>query len=438
MQVQNFGQAGLARSLQATGQALGRAKNCPTQNPAPAPEPPKEKKSTEGMNLPPDNRHHWDDQKAAKVRKFRDFMMPVLFRIKDKGFENIPKDGNFIAGSTHQGYMDAPLASRVPDNGRPFGSMSDIKQFSGPLGKMLADFGSFPVDRYGDFQGNFPDPVQHAEEIINQGKNFVFYPEGRIWETGFVQPIKTGVGRISVGSNVKYALPMAQHYAKDKEKHPVEALVGGAISAAVAAAGIYAAGGGSVAAGVAGLITGAIGGGAVGAGLGFLKGPKGEIGIKAMNAVKYGAAAAVLTGVGAAAVGALAPGLAPALIGTTSVLTGLAGLGATYHWTHRTVAYTSVGKPIEVEPYRQRASVSKEAAASEALRLTADFHAEMKTLKDELTGKESPYKMDAQGRSWGKQEDGRWALLELKNKREWVPAQPMVYEDTSGSSKPAP
>lgn len=393
-----------------------------------SPEAPKEKKSTEGMALPPGNRHHWDDKKAAKVRKFRDLMMPLLFRIKDTGFENIPKDGNFIAGSTHQGYMDAPLASRVPDNGRAFGSMSDIKQFSGPLGKMLADFGSFPVDRYGDFQGTFPDPVDHAREILNQDKNFVFYPEGRIWDTGFVQPIKTGVGRIAVGSNVKYALPIAQHYAKDKEKHPVEALVGGAISAAVAAAGIYAAGGGSVAAGVAGLITGAIGGGAVGAGLGFLKGPKGEIGIKAMNAVKYGAAAAVLTGVGAAAVGALAPGLAPALIGTTSVLTGLAGLGATYHWTHRTVAHTSVGKPIEVEPYRQRATASGDSNA-EALRLTGDFHTAMKDLKDPLTGKETPYKMDAQGRSWGKQEDGRWALLELKNKRDWAPAQPMVYEN---------
>ncbi|MBN9415862.1 hypothetical protein ABS71_03295 [bacterium SCN 62-11] len=391
------------------------------------PPTPPEKKSTAGMSLPPGNRHHWDDKKAAKVRKFRDLMMPILFRVKDKGFENIPKDGNFIAGSTHQGYMDAPLASRVPDNGRPFGSMSDIKQFSGPLGKMLADFGSFPVDRYGDFQGTFPDPVDHAREILNQDKNFVFYPEGRIWDTGFVQPIKTGVGRIAVGSNVKYALPIAQHYSKDKEKHPFEALVGGAVSAAVAAAGIYAAGGGSLAAGVAGLVTGAIGGGAVGAGLGFLKGPKGEIGIKAMNAVKYGAAAAVLTGVGAAAVGALAPGLAPALIGTTSVLTGLAGLGVTYHWTHRTLAHTSVGQPIEVEPYRQRAAASGDSNA-EALRLTGDFHTAMKGLKDELTGKETPFKMDHQGRSWGKQEDGCWALLELKNKREWVPAQPLVYE----------
>lgn len=397
----------------------------------PQSQPPKEKKSTEGMTLPPDNRHHWDPEKAKTVRRLRDVALPLIFRLKDQGFENIPKDGNFIAGPSHQGYMDAPVASRVPDNGRPFGSMSDAGQFRGPLGKMLAAFGSFPVDRYGEYEGKFADPVSHAQEILNSDKNFIFYPEGRFGENGHVYPIKNGIGRISLGSNVKYALPMAQHYSKDTQSHPLETAVGIGSSLLAAAAGIYAASQGGMAAGLAGLVTGLVSGAVVGGGLGFLKGPKGEMGIKAANAAKFAAAGAVVTGVTAAAVGALAPGLAPALVGSTSVLTGLAGLGATYHWTHRTIAHTVVGKPIEVEPYRQRALAAADPEAgtkAEVMRLTSDFYGEMKSLKDGLTGSETPYKMDAQGRTWGKQPDGRFALLELKGKRDWVPVQPMVFE----------
>ncbi len=189
-------------------------------------QPPKEKKSTEGMTLPPDNRHHWDGQKASRIRKVRDLAPPLLFRFKDHGFENIPQDANFIAGPTHQGYMDAPVATRVVDNGRPFASMADVNQFRGPLGRMLADIGSFPVDRYGEYAGNFPDPVSHTQEILNDGKNFVMYPEGRFGENGHVYPIKNGIARISLGSNAKYAVPMLQHFEADKQAHPLETIVG--------------------------------------------------------------------------------------------------------------------------------------------------------------------------------------------------------------------
>ena len=55
----------------------------------------------------------------------------------------------------------------------------------------------------------------------------------------------------------------------------------------------------------------------------------------------------------------------------------------------------------------------------------------MVKLKDSVTGKTSPYKMDAQGRSWGLQADGRWAQLEQADKKNWTPIQPMVYMDGS-------
>ena len=402
-----------------------------TQRPGPQqPVRPKEKKSSEGMAFPPNNRHHWDEGKANTVRRIRDLAIPLMFRCEDKGFENIPKDGNFIVGPTHQSMFDALLASRVPDN-RPQGSMSDVNQFKGLLGGMLADLGSFPVDRYGEYEGNFPEPVAHAQEILNEGKNFIFYPEGRIFNTKVVQPLKTGVGRISVGSEVKYALPVAQHFAKDTKKRPLETLVGVGISAAAVAAGVMAGAGGGWQAAVAGGLTGLISGAALGAGAGFALSAKEEFAIKGSNAAKGAAIGALATSVAAATVGALAPSLAPAVVGTTSVLTGLVGLGATYHWTHRSIAHTVVAKPIEVQPYRDRAKASNDPKAEwkEALKLTADFHESLAATKSALTGKENPFKMDYEGNGWKKTEDGRWAKVDFsKETKEWEFIEPRQYQ----------
>lgn len=417
--------SGIARTL-------ARQPQPQPQTPAPAPEQPKEKKPTTGLNLPPNNRYHWDEKVAKRVRTVRDVVLPLAFRMKDEGFENIPKDGNFIVGPTHQAMPDAVVASRIPGD-KPFGSMSDINQFKGIVGKALSGAGSFPVDRYKEYEGDFPRPADHAAEILNRGENFIFYPEGRIFSDDLVHPIQPGVGKISMNSSVKYALPVAQDYRKDKEFHPVETAIGVALSAAAVGAGLWAATQGGLAGGIAGAVTGLISGAVLGAGAGALKERKGEAGDMISAGLKGAALGALTGGIGAGIVGASVPGAAGYVLGTTSALTGLAGLGATYGWTHRMIATTKVGKPINVDEYRQRAAESKdpEAKQNEINRLTADFHASMVELKDSITGKTSPYKMDYQGRSWGLQEDGRWAQLEQANKKDWTPIQPMVYQDAA-------
>ncbi|MBS2037927.1 1-acyl-sn-glycerol-3-phosphate acyltransferase [bacterium] len=415
---------GIARTLNRQPQA---------QAEQPKPETPKEKKPTTGLNLPPNNRYHWDEKVAKHVRTARDFLLPLAFRIKEEGLENIPKDGNFIVGPTHQGMPDAFLASRIMGD-KPFGSMSDINQFKGIVGTALSGSGSFPVDRYKEYEGDFPKPAEHAKEILNTGESFIFYPEGRIFNDDHVHPIQPGVGKISVDSSVKYALPVAQDYRKDREFHPVETGVGVLISAAVAGAGIMAGLHGGLAGGIAGALTGMLSGAVVGGGIGAATKMKGEAGDMITAGLKGAALGAIAGGAGAGFVGAAMPGAAGAVVGTTSVLTGLTGLGATYGWTHRMIATTKVGKPIEVEPYRQRAAANPDKEAGkhdQAMALTADFHAEMVKLKDSITGKTSPYKMDAQGRAWGLQSDGRWAQLEQADKKNWTPIQPMVYQDGS-------
>lgn len=386
----------------------------PKRQPAP-------KKDASQLNTPENNRHQWDPDKAKWVRRLRDVAIPLLLRTKDEGFENIPDDGNAIVAPTHQSMYDALVASRVP--AEPYGSMTDVNQFKGLLGKALSNFGSFPVDRWGEYEGDFADPVDHAIEILDDNKNFIFYPEGRIYADPVVYPLKTGIGRIGVASKAKYALPVAQHYSKDTESHPVETTVGVALSAGVAAAGMWAATQGGVIGAVAGLATGLVAGAVVGAGAGYLAGPKGDLKKRGFKAAKWAGFAAAGTAVAGAVVGGMVPGAAPLLGGTTSALTGVVGLGLTYHMTHRPIAHTKVAKPIELEPYRQRAAASAEPDAEwkEARRLTADFYEVLKETKTSLTGVESPFKMDYDGNRWGLQEDGSWAQVERNADKEWVP-----------------
>ncbi len=420
--------------IQSTNNGIARSLNRQPQKPADAPKPqaPKEKKPTTGLELPPNNRYHWDEKIAKRTQQARDILLPLAFRIKEEGFENLPKDGNFILGPTHQGMPDALLASRVMGD-KPFGSMCDINQFKGVVGKALSGTGSFPIDRYKEYEGDFPKPAEHAEEILNTGESFLIYPEGRIFNDDHVHPIQPGIGKISIDSSVKYALPVAQDYRKDREFHPVETGVGVLISAAITAAGIWAGGQGGLAGGIAGAMTGLISGAVLGGAAGAAT-KKGEAGDKITAGLKGAALGALAGAVGSGVAGAAMPGVAGAVVGTTSVLTGLTGLGATYGWTHRMIATTKVGKPIEVEPYRQRAAANPDKEAgkhAEALRLTSDFHAEMVKLKDSITGKTSPYKMDPQGRAWGLQEDGRWAQLEQADKKNWTAIEPKVYMDGS-------
>lgn len=379
------------------------------------------KKDSSKLSVPPNNRHTWDPDKAKWVRRLRDVAIPLVFRLDDQGFEKIPQDRNVIVGPTHQHFFDALLASRVPPE--PHGSMSDVNQFKGPLGKLLSNFGSFPVDRWKEYEGDFPDPVDHTVEILNDGKNFIFYPEGRIYKDPYVNPLKTGIGRMGLASNVKYAVPVAQHYSKDTEAQPLEAAVGIGLSAALAGAGIWAATQGGLASGVAGALTGVIAGALAGGAAGYLTGPK-DNQKKAINkALKWAGAGALGLGAAGGSMSTLAPNAATWLVGSTSAVTGAAALGATYGWTHRQIAHTRVGDPIDLEPYRERArnSDDPEAEWKEALRLTADFHEALKTEKTALTGIESPFKMDYEGNRWGLQPDGRWVKVERNEDKEWVP-----------------
>ena len=318
------------------------------------------KKPIDHLSLPPDNRHHWSEGQAKWVKRIRSVVLPLMLRRDYEGLENVPKDEAYIIAPTHQSYLDAVLASEIPGD-RAFGSMAAVEEFKGPIGKMMSAMGTFPVDRYKEHDGDFADPITHSAEILDQGNPLVMYPEGRIYADDQVYPLKSGLGRVAMKSEAKYALPVAKAFVKDTESRLGETLVGGLVSLA-AAAGVYAA----------------------------LQG---------------------------------ATGLAGKVAGIAAGLTGALGAGATYHMTNRPVAKMKVGKPIALEPFRQRAESSDDPNAKwiEANKITAEHHSALSTLKTDITGAEQKFKMDQSGNEWGLQEDGNWVRVERNDNKEWVP-----------------
>ncbi len=386
---------------------------------------PAPKKDTAGLTLPPNNRFHWDPDAAKWALRARDVLLPLAFRVDRQDLDKLPKDDSFILAGSHQNPLDGLLASTLMGDA-PYASMIDIEQFRGTVGKLFANTGGIPVDRKKEYAGDFPDPVEHSVEVLNQGHRFLIYPEGGVYPGTVIYPIKSGVARIGISSSARYAVPLAQHYAKDPKSHPVEALVGGGLSAAVAGAGIWAARHGGWAGAVAGVLTGLVGGLVVGAVAGAALAPKDNIPKLADKALKLGGVGALATAVAGGAIGTLAPGAAPWLIGTTSAMTGLVGLGLTYQWTHRPLATLKVGDPVDLKPYRDRAANSPDPKAAEwkeSLKLTADFYEAMKANKTELTGVESPFRMDNEGKNWGKQADGSWAEVERNPDGRWEPVK---------------
>ncbi|MBS2033999.1 1-acyl-sn-glycerol-3-phosphate acyltransferase [bacterium] len=394
-------------------------RRAPDSPPGPPP-----KKDTSGLTLPPGNRFHWDPQAAKWALRARDVLLPLAFRIDRQDLQKLPQDASFILAGTHQHPLDGLLASTLMGKS-PYASMIDIEQFRGTVGKLFANTGGIPVDRHKEYAGDFPDPVAHSVEVLNQGHRFLIYPEGGVYPGTVVYPIKSGLARIGISSTARYAVPLAQHYARDPKSHPVEALVGSSLSAAVAGAGIWAARHGGLAGAVAGVMTGLVGGLVLGAVAGASVAPKENIPNLADKAIKWGGVGALATAVVGGAIGCVAPGAAPWMIGATSGLTGLVGLGLTYQWTHRPLATLKVGEPVDLKPYRDHINQSKDPKAEwkESLKLTADFYEAMKATKFQLTGVASPFRMDHEGKAWGQQPDGSWAEVERNSEGRWEPVQ---------------
>jgi 1-acyl-sn-glycerol-3-phosphate acyltransferase len=125
-------------------------------------------------------------------------IFPWFFRhIKITGQENIPADGAVIIAPTHRSRWDAlvvPYATGRIVCGRDPYFMVSVNEIKGIQGWFIRRLGGFPVDPK---RSTF-ETVQYSVDLLSQENMLVVFPEGNIFRSDEVKPLKRGVAKIAL------------------------------------------------------------------------------------------------------------------------------------------------------------------------------------------------------------------------------------------------
>ena len=132
------------------------------------------------------------------------FFLPLYFgRITIKGQENVPRSGPVIIAPTHRSRWDAvlvPYATGRLVSGRDLWFMVMSSQMQGFQGWLIQRIGGFAVDLKRPKAESFAISI----ELLSKGEMLTIFPEGGIFRSCPVKPLKPGVARI--------ALNLAEHH----------------------------------------------------------------------------------------------------------------------------------------------------------------------------------------------------------------------------------
>lgn len=141
------------------------------------------------------------EQKAWLYSLASTVMTPVLsllYRVKFRNRNNIPKDGAYIIVSNHLSYLD-PLLLGMGQRKRKLRFMAKSELFKNKLfAKLITSLGAFPVVR-GD--GANQEAITTGEDILRNGGVMTIFFEGKRSKTGeFLRP-RSGAMLIAHATN---------------------------------------------------------------------------------------------------------------------------------------------------------------------------------------------------------------------------------------------
>lgn len=125
-------------------------------------------------------------------------ILPFFFKkVTITGEENIPHSGAVIVAPTHRSRWDAlivPYAVGRLSSGRDPHFMVSANEMKGIQGWFIRRLGGFPVNT----ERPGIESLKHSFELLCQGEMVVIFPEGGIFRTDKVQPLKRGVAKIAL------------------------------------------------------------------------------------------------------------------------------------------------------------------------------------------------------------------------------------------------
>ncbi|AAM24573.1 MAG: 1-acyl-sn-glycerol-3-phosphate acyltransferase [Caldanaerobacter subterraneus] len=123
-------------------------------------------------------------------------IVKVIFRIKVKGLENIPKKGPVIICPNHISLLDPPVVGALLNRRIYF--MAKEELFRNPFLKLLlgTGLGAFPVKRgTADLSA-----IKTALNHLKKGRAVGIFPEGTRSKTGKLQRAEPGVAMLAIKS----------------------------------------------------------------------------------------------------------------------------------------------------------------------------------------------------------------------------------------------
>lgn len=120
----------------------------------------------------------------------------LFFRLKARGLENLPTDGNYLLTPNHSSMLDAPMVAATLSFAHMrqthWAGATDI-MLTNPVMRLISRMGQLlPVDRYG--AGTGIKNLALAVAVLRRQKNLVWFPEGRISTTDDMLPFREGIG----------------------------------------------------------------------------------------------------------------------------------------------------------------------------------------------------------------------------------------------------
>ena len=162
---------------------------------------------------PPDPLLHPDPHDPPRlyllvVRLFR-WLLPLLFRVRIEGRENVPKGKPYIVASNHQAWYDpALILLALPDDVPMLYSMARRdtvfdRRWKRAIVRRLGVFAIAPHEGELDLTG-----LASAYHVLSRGGRVLIFPEGRYSRGRRLRPLKKGVAHFALQAGVPI-LPLA-------------------------------------------------------------------------------------------------------------------------------------------------------------------------------------------------------------------------------------
>ncbi|MCB0166187.1 MAG: AMP-binding protein, partial [Anaerolineae bacterium] len=122
----------------------------------------------------------------------------LFFRLEAHGLENLPRDGHFVLTPNHSSMLDAPMVAAA----LPLAQLRRTNWIGGqdvmlknPLMRLVSRLAQvLPIDRF--VSGTGAREMALAVASLRQGKNLVWFPEGRLSRSGNMLPFREGIGLV--------------------------------------------------------------------------------------------------------------------------------------------------------------------------------------------------------------------------------------------------